>query len=212
MTAPYWFKTEGILGQKFGTKAAVKAAVRERVTTMSLDDWRAPDEWMLSLLRHHPEWAEKRGPGVKAIAARLNRGAHFSNVGLWLRRTDGTEVDISWVACIDGAPSTARLVRDAARHAVVDQIEAVRTAQIGGRCSLCGHRLLSDTHVDHAPPFTFEMILQDWLRTVGDVRVADAGLHSTFADDEQRDDWRQWHAWWADLRLIHAHENLGAKR
>lgn len=206
-----WFKTEGVNGALFPTKKALVEAMRSIInpavlnTTLSESD----TQFVLAVLAHHPEWEEKSGCGVLAVEVRMNIGEHFANRGLWLVLLDGSEIDISWPVAIDAAPlSRARLLRDAARHAIADQIRAAR--DFGQTvCAICGGKMgRSSAHVDHEPPFTFESIFSGWLEAHPDVELGDTGLHPRFSCPVLAADWQAHHAFFASLRLVHAKCNL----
>jgi hypothetical protein len=211
-----WFSTEGVLGKTFSTKKALTEAMRAIINPRNEGDLLtgADDAFVAAVLMHHPEWAEKSSSGIRAIQARINRGVHFTNKGLWLLRNDGQEVDISWPVAISGQHLPYRkLVRDAARHAVHDQIEMARAMQYGRRCPLCNAKLLQHLHVDHAPPLTFETLITDCLASrAAEPALVDTGLHPVFADQVDAADWSAYHRLFADLRLIPAGENLSMKR
>lgn len=206
-----WFKTEGVNGVLFPTKKVLVEAMRSIINPAPLDSplSEADTKFVLGVLSHHPEWIEKSGCGVMAVEVRMNRGEHFANRGLWLVLLDGSEVDISWLVAIDAAPlSRARLLRDAARHAISDQIRAARDAA-PAVCAICGMACSRSTaHVDHEPPYTFEAIFSDWLSVQKDVALDDKGLHAVFADSSVVADWQDFHALFASLRLTHAACNL----
>lgn len=52
---------------------------------------------LIQLLHWHPEAEEKFGPGIEAIWVDLNR---YGTRSFYLRRTDGTKDDFSWVTCV----------------------------------------------------------------------------------------------------------------
>ena len=224
-----WYKTEGVNGVLFPTKKALVEAMRSIInpavlnTTLSESDTQFVlavlthhPEWeeksgcgVLAVLAHHPEWEEKSGCGVLAVEVRMNIGEHFANRGLWLVLLDGSEIDISWPVAIDAAPlSHERLLRDAGRHAISDQIRAAR--DVGSAvCAICGGKLdRSTAHVDHEPPFTFESIFSGWLEAHPDLALDDTGLHPRFSCLVAAADWQAHHTLFASLRLVHAKCNL----
>lgn len=214
--AEKWWKTEGVCGTPFGTKESLVEAIRGIINTQDLG---APlglgsQEFLVDVLRHHHDWVGKRGAGLKHLEVRMNPGTFGSTRGLWIKRIDGTEVDISWVVALKpgGQSSHKENVVAAARREIWDQVNAARDAQEGKCCPLCGEPLLVKTHVDHAHPWTFDALLTEFLRTYGhsweSIGVEDCGLYGIFDDRGLAADWHHFHAQLADLRLIHAHENL----
>ncbi|OXE36631.1 MAG: hypothetical protein CGW95_06575 [Phenylobacterium zucineum] len=211
-----WWKTEGVLGQVFQTQESLKVAIRAIVNPAPLNTPLPNDQaaFLMDVLKHHHDWAGKRGAGVSHIEVRMNPGTFGSTRGLWLSRVDGSEIDISWVVPLKpgGRSSPKENVCAAARREIMDQVLDVRKKQEGGVCCICGHDLVGSTHVDHAPPVTFDVMLTDFLRTRNldwsDVEVQDMGVYAVFKDRKLADDWQLTHSLVADLRLIHKHENL----
>ena len=206
-----WYKTEGVNGVLFPTKKALVERMRSIINPAVLNTAlsETDTQFVLAVLAHHPEWEEKSGCGVLAVEVRMNIGEHFANRGLWLVLLDGSEIDISRPVAIDAAPlSRARLLRDAARHAIADQIRSTRD---GGSavCAICGGKMgVSSAHVDHEPPFTFESIFSGWLEAHPGVALDDTGLHPRFSCPVVAADWQAHHALFASLRLVHAKCNL----
>lgn len=206
-----WYKTEGVNGVLFPTKKALVEAMRSIINPAVLNTSLSESDtkFVIAVLSHHPEWVEKSGCGVLAVEVRMNIGEHFANRGLWMVLLDGSEIDISWPVAIDAVPlSRERLLRDAGRHAISDQIRAAR--DVGSTmCAICGGNLdRSSAHVDHEPPFTFESIFSGWLDAHPDVELDDTGLHPRFSYPVVAADWQAHHALFASLRLVHAKCNL----
>lgn len=95
----------------------------------------------------------------------MNEGTFGSTRGLYIRRVDGSEVDISWVVALKpgGKSSHKESACAAARREILDQTLAARKEQEGGNCSLCGLPLIDKTHVDHMHPNTFDAIFASFL-------------------------------------------------
>lgn len=211
-----WWASTGVLGRIFKTKGALVDAIRSINNSAALNQpMRQEDqEFLLDVLRHHHDWHAKSGAGVQHLEVRMNEGTFGSTRGLYIRRVDGSEVDISWVVALKpgGKSSHKESACAAARREILDQTLAARKEQEGGNCSLCGLPLLDKTHVDHMHPNTFDSIFSDFLLSEGiayqDVDVADMGIYAVFADKELSKRWQEFHRDRAVLRLIHAHENL----
>lgn len=155
---------------------------------------------MLHVFPTHPDWEDKRGVGVSHIEVR--RHGEFKSLGFWLRRTDGTEIDISYITSLDGVRPHDKFLR-AARAEVQSQITDWRKhnpAQI------------ADMHVDHAMPF--EALLRAWLADEGlaeaDVEIwtAPVGFTELFANRNLAVRWQHYHARYAKLQWLTAIENL----
>jgi len=211
-----WWASNGVLGRIFKTKGALVDAIRSINNTSALNQpMRQEDqEFLLDVLRYHHDWHAKSGAGVQHLEVRMNEGTFGSTRGLYIRRVDGSEVDISWVVALKpgGKSSHKESACAAARREILDQTLAARKEQEGGNCSLCGLPLIDKTHVDHMHPNTFDSIFSDFLLSEGiayqDVDVADMGIYAVFADKALSKRWQEFHRDRAVLRLIHAHENL----
>lgn len=202
-----WYKTEGVNGKTFPTKKALEEHIRGIINNAPLNKPLSGDDtaFLFGVLQHHPEWGQKTAGGVSDIEVRMNIGDHFANRGLWLIDFFGGEIDISWRVAVDAKPRPrGLLIRDAARHAVADQIrrERDRARPVCGICGLPVPR--DDAEVDHEAPFTFETILQGWISEYPDPKIDDAGLHAQFADEREAQDWRQYHFIFASLRVLHS--------
>ena len=215
-TTNKWWKTEGVLGRTFATQEDLKVAIRAIINPAPLGEPLSDTDqaFLVGVLKHHHDWEAKRGPGIEYIEVRMNPGTFGSTRGLWLQRSDGTEIDISWVVPLKpGGQSTVKeTVCAAARREVIDQVLTVRMGQCGELCPICSTPLVGSVHVDHRPPKTFDTILSDFLRHYGysyeSIEVEDFGIHCAFENRALAADWQQYHAQEADLRLIHKHENL----
>lgn len=205
-----WFKSEGVLGKTYTSQKALAADVQAIINPMRVGERVAASAmgFLLDLLKHHPEWDEKVGGGVYYLEKRHNTDGGQSTYGLWIVRTDGTAIDISWWAAIRAAHTPYhRMVRDAARYAINGQVQIVARGSAGG-CAVCGSALVGATHVDHAPPLTFETLFGMWSQNRGVIALADVGTRSVFAHDTDLHSWQEFHELFADLRVLHARCNL----
>lgn len=221
MKGSKWWASEGVLGQVFRTKQELEERIRVIANGATLNVPLSPDEqaFLLAVLVHHHDWADKAGVGVAHLEIRNNPGALGSTRGIWIERLDRSEIDISWVVALKpgGQSSAKNDVAAAARREVDDQVKAVRDAQEGGACPICGKLLgTGQTHVDHCPPITFDSLLKRWMSgrnlSLADIQIEDKGIYGLFADRSTASDWQRYHQTHAQLRLIHAHENLSLLR
>lgn len=211
-----WWADTGVLGRIFKTKGALVDEIRRINNSAVLNQPMSQEdqEFILDVLRHHHDWHAKSGAGVQHLEVRMNAGTFGSTRGLYIKRVDGSEVDISWVVALKpgGKSSHKESACAAARREILDQTMAARQAQEGGACSICGQPLLEKTHVDHMHPNTFDAIFSDFLLSEGmdyqAVDVQDMGIYAVFADQSLSKRWQEFHRSRAVLRLIHAHENL----
>jgi len=192
-------------------KAGLKGRVREIVasTPAGRDVSAEHHAFLLDLLRHHPDAANKIGCGVAAFFTREN---DFGKKALALRRIDGVLVDFSWVKCIDG-DSQHKNITAAFRTAIRAQVRQFkqRALTASSTCPLSGVPLTWDnSHVDHHIPF--RVLLTSFLDKekliLNDVQVDQREL----IDIELRQRWRSFHEDTAVLRLISATENLKRAR
>ena len=215
-----WWVTPGVLGQSYTTQDELKKVIQGICNNATLDQ---PMDiglqiLMIDLLQHHHEWTAKAGVGIKHLEVRINFGGYKPTRGIWIVRTDASEIDISWTTVFKpgGGASVKDNTAAAARREVMAQIVAVRAEQEGGECPICGELLVTDLHVDHCPPITFDSLLAQWLArrklSYGDIQIDDKGIIALFVDRALAADWQNYHETHAQLRLIHAHENLTLPR
>jgi hypothetical protein len=218
-TTDKWWKTSGVAGRLFRTKADLENHIRAIVAKYPLEVYMDGEDvaFMTEVFKHHYRWDDKRGPGVAGMFTRRVYSATGASTGIMLKRIDGSEVDISWVVCLmpGGRPKAKRNLSVAARYEVMPQRNAASHAvPHGAACPLCGQPLLAgDRHVDHAPPHTFEGLLDFWLIEEGlnyeQVEIEDVGVaDAQFIDRELAARWQDFHRQHAVLRVIHIHENL----
>ena len=131
---------------------------------------------MLDLLGRHRHVHEKVGPGVRALLVQKEyRGTqHFS-----IERVDGTIEDFSFRSCITPRTPETEL-RMACRTAVVDSVQCFKLAAFSGHlelaCPISGEPVsIATAHVDHAPPWTFDAIVQAFVSAHGNPYVPPSG-------------------------------------
>jgi hypothetical protein len=104
--------------------------------------------FILSILKSHPDAENKIGVGVKEIFIKKNGWSY----GFWIKRVDDSEIDFSYKSCISGRPkSIEQNLKQAMRNSVNDQILEFKNNQdLNG--FVCGGDNCSDKiHVDHFP-------------------------------------------------------------
>lgn len=204
MSNKWWISELGIK-----TKTELVERIRDIVArTISVVE---PDDtlFMIAVLRHHYEWSEKCGCGLHKLIVRNNGG----NRGFWIARTDGTQVDISWVVALNGQPSSKSDAVAAARNAIAHQTVLM---SVPDACDLCGKQfVLGDrTHVDHTVPF--DMLFTQWMAERGEtyntIRSVSTGVRREMSDPEQCESWVNFHLRRAQLRVVHARCNLSRER
>lgn len=204
-------KRIGWWSAEFGTKQAAKQRVRDIVNHAVLGEALEGQalEWILEVLSHHPQWPEKCGGGVAAVQVVEYAHVYGTNRGLLVVRHDGSCIDISWVACFDGQPHD-REVKQAARYEIAGQRDGVAWSD---RCEICGQPLNRPIQIDHRPPLTFDVLLNEFMATRSltwnDLAVVSRdGLHNQFLDRALAADWWSFHAARAQLRVVHKACNL----
>jgi hypothetical protein len=92
------------------------------------------DLMLREVLDLHPDAAEKIGPGVDYFYVGLTRDGDKFNVrpgatGIWIKRTDGSEVDFSYRTCINNHSDESD-AKEGLRLAVEDRRLAYRASRI----------------------------------------------------------------------------------
>jgi hypothetical protein len=170
-------KTHTIGGKTFPSKKAVRDRA-DQIKAAHEGRWGVPLEgeeadFMTGLLRLHPNYAEKVGPGLDYITLLPNEGSvKGQGFGFVAVRTDGTHARFRPEHCLNGI-DLERDVQGALRAEIAGQMadykrEAFRT-QTGPdgkvECPYGGGRVgWDEAEVDHAPPGgTFVMLFWGFL-------------------------------------------------
>lgn len=164
-----------------------------------------------ALLELHPRSIEIIGCGIQDLRVEDRDGGR----GFTLIRTDGEKYDWSWRDCLYPPKAFAR-ISGICRKLVEDQKRQFRDEHFRGVCEVLEEKIgLSECHVDHIPPDTFEALLTRWLQTVGrqasDIEIISSteyGVRSHFADTTLAQSWAAYHAAHAHLRCVCKHCNL----
>lgn len=156
-------KTYKIHDQEFTSQKAAQDHVRGILGKYQGELNLGPDapefEFLVALVRRHPEAAEKIGVGISHFFVKLSA---YRNLELWIARTDETVIDISYPTAIRGVAKTAQEnLLSAMRQAIVPQVNEYRAAELAkgvatcpGWQRTCGAVLDSLAPVDHVEPFT----------------------------------------------------------
>lgn len=211
-----WWKDE--LG--FNTKKEVEDYIRNIVNTSELCKpiEEKISENLLKILKHHHNFIKKIGIGLKHLEIRINPSWNGPTKGLWIVRTDNSEVDISWVTALkpDGRPSVKEDISNAARYEISDQIHSYHDRGECNLCDICGKIMIrgNKLHVDHIIPF--EKIFLDFLEsskiTYSNISVKDIGVETEFNDRDFAHNWKEFHKNNATLRIVHKECNLRRQR
>ena len=211
---------EFLLGPcRFPTKKAAVEAEQEILRTQPLGTPLAGTEADLiaALVALHHDAPRKIGAGIAAIDVRRMDGGSRA---FWIRRTDGTVENFSYRRCFEGQRTPRAAALSALRKAIEPQIlsfrreEFYRARSAGERivCPLTGNTLADDvtTHVDHVEEFVG--LAEQFAAAYGGLeqiptRSAD-DYGDEIDDDDIHDAWTQYHATYAQLRLLHRAANL----
>jgi hypothetical protein len=207
-----------INGKGFKTKGRITQYVRDLIAAHSVGDvlQDGNHEFISELFKRHPEADRKIGAGIKRIEIILCP-MYGKNKVFKLVRVDGSSTDISWRQCVDGKPPK-RDAQQALRNAVEYQISAFRQKMFaeGCYCRITGEPLgPGNSHVDHAPPYTFQRLMDDFL-VVKDMDVSEVPITppadnqtTTYLTDEAFEkEWCDFHKKNATLRLLSIKDNL----
>jgi hypothetical protein len=210
----WWQKELGI-----ETKAEVEGKVRTIVSKYLDNQPVAKDDqaWLIKVFEHHYQYTAKIGCGLEHLEVRTNSSWNGPSRGFWIKRKDGTSIDISWVIALKpgGRPDPKEDASKAARYEIYEQIHHHHK---NGECNVCPicdvpMQRKFNLHVDHEIPFKklFDDFLEEQLLCYEDVEIDDLGLDSRFADRELAQAWKQYHQDKAKLRLTHSQCNLARK-
>ena len=172
------------------------------------------------LVEQHPEYEQKRGCGIAGFTVVRTI---FGSCGFAIVRTDGSTTDFSYRECL--SPRSVRTeILAALRHEVADDIQDAKLRHFGKHgdeldrvaCALTGALIdISQSHADHAPPWTFQNLAAAFLAARGVVISNDLLEPSTdnqhrrrLADPELAAAWRSYHHELARIRVVDAKANI----
>jgi Protein of unknown function (DUF3223) len=202
----------------FRTKTDALAEVRRILNSVQLGDTvRGEDGKLIAALMYdgrHPETLEKIGSGIERIEV---RAASHGTRCFWIVRSDGTEVDFSFVTAMNGQPSRKAGASAAMREEISGQVSAYRRSQPQTvQCSICGSPTERDSaFVTYLNP-TFEQMAQQFADEHGGwealPEVAIGAYGRQLADRGIAEEWQSLHRAKARLSLTHPRCNLTRSR
>ncbi len=175
-----------------------------------------------NLIERHPQAPQKIGCGIAGFyVEQTDKGTCC----FWLERIDGSRTDFSYISCVKAKPKTLyQEFAEACREAVADDLKAAKKAFFDthgdetGRvpCDITGGLLLPhESHLDHAHPMTFEVIVRGFLaaeRVTPSRSILsgsqDQQFATTFSDPDLVQRFRGFHHRVAQLRIIQSGLNL----
>jgi hypothetical protein len=174
----------------------------------------------------HAGGPSKTGPGIECFFRRRNVGVGYSTPSFWVRRTDGTETDFSYIWAVKGVPkSQGSEFNDACRAAVQADLLAAKRAAFDEHgdaagcipCEVTGVPVTFEAaHLDHAWPAFGQIVAsfraaRGWTSEVPDgvlTKPADNQTTTTFADANVKSAFRDMHHAVAVLRIVDGKANL----
>lgn len=213
-------------GIEFKTKAAIGEHARAILhatptgSTLGMGDFM----FMCDLLDMHEDAVQKIGCGVYSISVEQDL-LNYNSRGFWLHRNDGTETDFSYLKCLS-RPSNRSKVLAAMREIVMPFCMAYRSRYFSTYANSSGYApcevsgvLLSviDAHVDHAWPWEFKSIVAAFVKdrhlnieTTPIKPTTDGSVRNELLDEQMAEDFYQYHAGKAILRVVAKQLNTGA--
>ena len=210
-----------INGEYFKTKKALSDKIRSILYAYEyghvLNDINL--KFMNAVLAMHPSADVKIGCGVSSIFVRQNP-VFKKNREFWIKRTDGTETDFSFLECLKPT-DPLRKFKNACRQAISGDIFVFRVNNLDGDsiCPITGIALnVHNVHVDHAPPNIFDKIVTDFItsNSINPEQIilnsADGEIGDSFNDPALSENFLTFHNERAVLRLVSARANLSEIR
>lgn len=117
---------------------------------------------LIKLCQRHPEKDEKL-LNICDFFTLINK--YKNGIGLWIKKTDNTVIDISWIYCCEGrGRNKEQLFRASLRHIIEPQILNFRNSIVSQKeCILCKKTFNNDIHIDHYPE-KFESIVKRFIK------------------------------------------------
>lgn len=202
---------------QFRTKKSATEEARRRISQYETGDrLNTEDEnFFASLFTLHSELPEKIGAGIDHI--KVERDFH-GNRCLYIHRIDGSNIDCSWVHCIQPA-SQKTITSMAFRRAVKDIVMTFKEDQlkIVKECPELKTPLTYDnSHISYSSP-SFEILLENFLQ-LQQMSIEDVGLtnpkpqdldqRGIVSDGELATRWCDYHQKNANLKLLSQEANL----
>jgi len=201
------------IGDKaFPTKASAESFIRE-----ILARWKgqpfisgADAEFVQAMLELHPQRKEVIDCGLKHVKVQEIEKGFLRFLAV---RVDGSIRDFSWRSCL--SPKSQRSqVMSICRSIVEPQIVYFRN-EFWRKCKLANCPItdepitIGNSDVDHAPPNTFAVLVENWLKVVRmDFEIIEvrhsAGYQqrSVFQETWLEQDWADYHSQFASLRVV----------
>lgn len=200
---------------EFKSQALAKTFLREliqRYEPNQIIDNPNDHKFLLSLIERHSEREEKIGPGIKAF---ISVRDYMKALGLKILRTDGSQIDFSWVHCITGSKKShiVMAMRVSIEYQVIDFKDSITDFV----CGICNKpiELTDKLNIDHEVPF--KKLAEDFLSGKNHPIKFDDCEKTNRAkfqavDSEFEKAWASYHKTNAILRPTHAKCNLARNK
>lgn len=211
-------------GLTFSTKSQAERHIRwilsRYANGSAIQD--ADEQFVLTLLETHPRRKVIVDCGIKRIVVQWLDCSGQQRRFIAIRKDDSRR-DFSWRQAIYPR-SAIEQVRRVCRTLIQDQVYAARrkafSQDIVLTCPISGRRITADDcDIDHAPPNTFAVLVDGWLKAnrmePEDVEIIlspDYQQSDCFQDEFLADNWRQYHRHHARLRPLHPIANRSILR
>lgn len=180
-------------------------------------------DMLYALLERHPEAKREIGCGVKRL---YKDKTAWPQSCFWIERIDGSKTWFSFMAAVTARKRTLfQEFCEACRNAVNEDMRMTkrlffkRYGNENGKvpCDITGeYILLSESHLDHKKPLTFQVIVITFINA-NEIQIVpemfsttpDINFQTSFVDHELRDKFRRYHHMTAQLRIIKAERNQG---
>lgn len=157
-------------------------------------------EFLLELIKRHPEYIEKVGCGIEYFILERNPISPYKCFHLTFMRIDGSSDDISYNLCIKSKQISLRQqTLNAMRHSIKDEIISFK--KNNNKCNMCG---ISNVYFE-ADHFGIEFKeMSDSFIKKNDIckKFGSDSFFTCFDDDDYKNKWVCFHNTWAKLQLL----------
>lgn len=225
-----------LAGTTFNSPSALSDHIRQLLWSQPLNQpfTGQEDALLRDWVTYHPDAALKVGTGISAFIVKEHRDYGALSRGIYIQRTDGSTIDISYKEpskALVQLRKTGTLARPA-RHVVDDFKNALRQV-VDPQCLAVKRKVfaristivcpvtgvlfgIDNAHTDHLYPMTFDAIAWHWC-LIWDIRPAeveliDLGTSFKVKDQHLADTFAGFHLETANLRVISKTANITAPR
>ena len=208
-------------GKRYSTITKVQEEAQRIKKTATLNEplVNTDNDFMRSLIKFHPDYETKKGPGIAAIQVR-HHPMHFQQREFCIIQSNGNKVHFSNKK-IFSMPSKKKKFEKASRFAIYDQIRQFKTAAFRYHSTLLcplTNEIINERncHVDHVAPL-FKQLKQEFIEhnniDVNTVEFrSDINGNVHFEDDEIRAAFETFHRERATLRVTSVNGNSNREK